>query len=416
MSDDYRNNHYVPVWYQKRFVNEGQKDRLLYFLDLKPGTFTDTRGIVHVKKPLHLKTPKQCFVQTDLYTTKFGAQISTGIEQSFFGDVDSKGSKAVEYFASFSQPSVDAQALESMLLYMSTQKLRTPKGLDWLASTMKASDHNAVLRHMVRLRQLYSVIWAECIWQIADASQSSTKFIVSDHPVTVYNRECGPRSGWCRGTRDPDIRLNATHTIFPLSLDKVLILTNLTWVRNPYQSAIDMRPNPAMFRNTVFDFTAVQTLRLLSEQEVREINFIIKSRAYRYVAGGKEEWLFPEQHVSKSNWFTFGNGYLLMPDPRGVDYSTGIFLQWSSGSVSKFDAYGRTPRQNGYSFDDAPDDEYNSLRRFQGEFAALIGPVRRGRSFHLGRLEPERDDEKRHERHLMLAKPGRRHGKSAASD
>lgn len=27
------------------------------------------------------------------------------------------------------------------------------------------------------------------------------------------------------------MRYNGTHTIFPLSLDKVLILTNLSWVR-----------------------------------------------------------------------------------------------------------------------------------------------------------------------------------------
>jgi hypothetical protein len=42
---------------------------------------------------------------------------------------------------------------------------------------------------MVRLRNLYCAIWTECVWLLADASRSPTKFLVSDHPVTVYNRD-----------------------------------------------------------------------------------------------------------------------------------------------------------------------------------------------------------------------------------
>jgi hypothetical protein len=67
---------------------------------------------------------------------------------------------------------------------------------------------------------------------IADASFSPTKFIVSDHPVTLYNPGCFPQSKCCRGHQDPDIRLVGTHTIFPLSRDKLLILTNVSWVRS----------------------------------------------------------------------------------------------------------------------------------------------------------------------------------------
>jgi len=47
MSNEYHHNHYVPVWYQKRFVPSEQQDRELYYLDLKPGTFTDGRGKRH---------------------------------------------------------------------------------------------------------------------------------------------------------------------------------------------------------------------------------------------------------------------------------------------------------------------------------------------------------------------------------
>lgn len=68
----------------------------------------------------------------------------------------------------------------------------------------------------------------------------------------------------------------------------------------------------------MFNVLDIQTLRCLSEQEVREINFIIKSRALRYIGAAREEWLYPERHVTKSDWNRYGHGYLLMPDPRSV--------------------------------------------------------------------------------------------------
>lgn len=79
-----------------------------------------------------------------------------------------------------------------------------------------------------------------------------TKLIVSDHPVTVYNRACSPNSlHWCQGADDPDIRLHATHTLFPLSLDRLLILTNRSWACSPRRLAIESRPNPDLFRGAV---------------------------------------------------------------------------------------------------------------------------------------------------------------------
>src|SRR5207248_43977 len=140
------------------------------------------------------------------------------------------------------------------------------------------------LKLMVRLQQVYAALWTECVWSIADATQSATKFIVSDHPVTVYNRDCGPSSMWCKEPNDPNIAYHATHTIFPLSLDRVLLLTNLSWARNPYQHERGVRPNPNPWRQAMFNFTAIQTRRQLAELEVRQINFIIKSRAHRYIA------------------------------------------------------------------------------------------------------------------------------------
>jgi hypothetical protein len=267
------------------------------------------------------------------------------------------------------------------------------------------SDQQVALEYMIRLRGLYSAIWSECIWQIADASESETKFIISDHPVTVYNRECGPRNvRWCRGANDPDIALQGSHTIFPLSMNKVLILTNLSWVRDPYQSAVKYRPNPNPFRSAIFNFMQIQILRHLNEQEVREINFVIKSRAYRYVAAAKEEWLYPDHHISKSHWNVFGDGWLFMPDPRPVSYGGDILIGWKDGTSSAFDQYGRRPWQSDYGNENRRQTNYDPLYRFKGEFAQKFGPKRRGRSFEMARLDPEFDNEKLHEYHLSLVK------------
>src|ERR671934_520605 len=105
-------------------------------------------------------------------------------------------------------------------MYRNSAK-KTRQGLGCLASKIKTSDRAPTLGAMLELRQLFCAIWTECICLIADASQSATKFIVSDHPVTVYNRRCGPKSQEWRGFNDPNIALHATHTIFPLSLDRV---------------------------------------------------------------------------------------------------------------------------------------------------------------------------------------------------
>ncbi|MBP7768449.1 DUF4238 domain-containing protein [Candidatus Woesebacteria bacterium] len=404
----YQNNHYVPVWYQKRFLPPGQKDQELYYLDLNPGSWTDPRGIVHPVRPVGRLGFKFCFCEDDLYTRWFGEEKSTAIEERFFGRIDHRGRPAVEYFTGFTHPSVDGQAFGNMMTYMSTQKLRTPKGLEWLAQKIEMSDHDLVLSYMIRLRNLHCALWTECIWQIADASQSPTKFIVSDHPVTVYNRECGPRNKrWCRGANDPDIALNGTHTIFPLTLDKVLILTNLSWVRDPYQSAVSYRPNPNPFRDAIFSFMDIQTMRYLTEQEVREINFIIKSRAYKHIAAAKEEWLYPEEYVSKSQWNVFGDGYLMMPDPRPVNWGGEIIIGHHDGSASAFDEYGRRPWEQDYNRDDPRKMKYDPLNRFKGEFAQRFGPKRRGRSFNFARLDPEIDSDDFHQYHLRLTKKKR---------
>jgi hypothetical protein len=273
--------------------------------------------------------------------------------------------------------------------------------LAWLKEEVGQTNKYALMIQLQMWKNLFATIWSESVWLIADASASPTKFILSDHPVTIYNRECRPRSPQCAGHNDPDIRLNGSHSIFPLSANKVLILTNLSWARNPYQSATTLRPNPKFERNAMSYFFAVQSERVLSEQEVRELNYIIKRRAFRYIAAGREEWLFPEKHVELGDWSKFGHGYLCMPDPRSMTYSREILIGYKGGGVDSFDEYGRKSWQP--DFKQSPgNNEWEMFQRFQGEFARLFGPKRRGRAFDCGQLSPEADSEDFHHHHLSL--------------
>jgi|SRR5579862_162059 len=396
---NYKENHYVPQWYQRRFLpNDGEKK--FRYLDLQPESFLDAKGVKRQKKALQRWGTDNCFKQTDLYTTRFGEWESTEIEQFFFGRVDREGREAVEYFDNFKHPSADSDAFHALLNYMSVQKLRTPKGLGLLAEQTKLRGKNVVLLALQRLQNLYCAIWTEAVWAIAEVGGAATKFIISDHPVTAYNRDCFPQSEMCRGFRDPEIWRNGTHTIFPLSPTKALLLTNLSWVRNPYGSAKRLRPHPNPLRPAMFNFTGIQTGRHLTEIEVNQVNFIIKRRAFRYIAAAVEEWLYPERHIPSGHWRKLDDRYLLMPDPRSVSFSSEMLIGYEGGASDAFDEYGRRPWHQDYSDKTRHDREWRTFHRFQGEYARLFGPKRRGIGFDFGGRERNEDSPEFHQYHL----------------
>jgi hypothetical protein len=399
---EYRRNHYVPEWYQQRFLANNVQEKKFYYMDLTPDSISNGRRR-YKRKALLRWGPSRCFCEQDLYTTKFGDWQSTEIEEKFFGKIDSAGSRAVEYWSKFEHPSIDPESFQKLLLYMSIQKLRTPKGLDYLAHLVNLSDKNMVLFRLQELEQLFCALWTECIWSIVDASKSETKFLLSDHPVTVYNRGCFPLSKWCRGYRDPDIRFSGTHTLFALTLERMLILTNLSWVRNPYQNPLKIRPNPTLFRPAMFNFMQIQTERYLTELEVSEINYVTKRRARRYIAASEEAWLYPEDSIPSQYWDKLGGGYLFMPDPRSVSFSTELIIGHKDNRRTDFfDEYGRKPWQPDYDDKQQRELEWVTFQAFQGEFARLFGPKRRGRAFEFGTFDREEDDQEYHAYHLGL--------------
>jgi hypothetical protein len=410
---DFRHNHYVPRWYQERFLPAGRKQRELYYLDKEPRVVRDGRGRRIALPEVSPRSVKNCFAERDLYTLTFRGISSTELERRFFGQIDREGRKAVNFWTKYNHDGAAHYALQPLLVHLSTQRLRTPKGLDWLAGQIGSRDPMRTLGAVVRFRQVFGAVWSECLWQIADTSASSTKFIVSDDPVTVYNRECSALHPLSRRSGDPDIRLNGTHTIFPLSMEKVVILTNRSWATDPYGAATKMRPNPRLERSTFFNQMDVQIGRQLDEDEVRRINLIIKSRAHRFIAAAERDWLYPEEHLPKKlKWSRLGDGYLLFPDPRELHYGGEIIVGYASGATISQDAFGRTPRDPAYGQDSLPVPGKDPLARFKGEFAQLFGRARRGHGWN----EPVEDSDALHEYHLSHAKSKPRKEPNTSAD
>src|SRR5690606_7146595 len=124
------------------------------------------------------------------------------------------------------------EAFQGLLEYMCAQLLRTPKGLAFWRRFTASASHDESLRHLQRLSQVYGTIWSDGIWEVMRCDDSETKFIVTDCPIVTYNPAIYPGSREARGWMAPLERVG-TQTIFPLGMNRLLVITNLQYVRNP---------------------------------------------------------------------------------------------------------------------------------------------------------------------------------------
>ena len=126
----------------------------------------------------------------------------------------------------------------------------------------------------------------------------------------------------------------------------------------------------------------IQTHRSLSENEVLQINYITKKRALKYIAGAERDWLYPEKYLSLTHWNKFGNGYLLMPEPREIHMGGETYIGYKDGISEGWNEYGVRPWQKGFEDEKRYAEESNALDRFQAEWAEMQGPEFRGTSNH----------------------------------
>lgn len=315
-----------------------------------------------------------CFQADHLYTLNIPNADSDVLEKRFFGEIDRRGAAAVEFFSDYSLRRGAPEAAEHLLRFMDAQKLRTPKGLAWLTMVFKARKHQDSLYFMEQLFQAHCTMWSECVWEVLRCDRSETKFIVTDHPVTTYNKALFPGVPECRYPHDADIALLGTHTIFPLGLTRCLVMTNLGYVRDPSASPRRRRENPRYFQPAILNLLEIQTGREISEEYVLAINQVLKTRSRRYIAAGRREWLYPETRVG-SRWDKLGDKHFLHPDPRKVNFSTDVIMGYEDGSFSGQDEYGRLPFKDDAEVNRLRDHEWRTFQRARQSWDTMYGKL-----------------------------------------
>ena len=335
-----RDNHFVPQWHQRGFLEPGRST--LSYLDLTPPTKTLADGRVIEGRSLFDAPTKRCFFQTDLYSTFFGTAVNDEIERKLFGDIDTRGSEAVRAFAG-----TDIAAwhdhFRTFFEYIDIQKLRTPKGLAWLRAQYPALHQNELMMEMQGIRMLHTTIWTESVREIVSAEDADVKFILTDHPVTIYNHALPPEAPQCAFPHDPGIALKASQTLFPLSRDQCLILTNLEYAENPLAPPLEKRTFARNFRQSMVRTDQIIRTRRLKDIEVSRINRVLKARAKRHIAAGRQEWLYPEQHAVGS-WADMA-ATLLPPQNELWRFGGETYVGFKDGSVHYQDAFGRTEKE-----------------------------------------------------------------------
>ncbi|HTA60299.1 MAG TPA: hypothetical protein VK805_19245 [Candidatus Baltobacteraceae bacterium] len=367
-------HHYVPRWYQRRFLKTGQFK--FYYLDLRPETVV-SNGRSYQRRDLLCWGPDRCFYKNDLYTLTLGNWTTDDFEKRFFGTIDNNGRLAVELFGNFNGLSKCfsknpegkgvREAFQALPQYMDAQRFRTPRGLDFLKSVINANDRNETLVAMRHLYRFHTTMWSEGVWEIVRARLSPTKFIVTDEPVTFFNRRAFPSE--LVYPKDVGLEQVGTRTLFPLGLDACLVITHLQLVRNPWTNPTASRVNARSYKQTMFSMLDTQFGRELEQDEVLRLNYILKRRATRYIAAAEEEWLYPERYVSTTNWAKLDDDWFLLPHLYKVPFHGEIMVGWNDGTSWAMDEYGRNPRDPKYRDPKLHEEEWIRHQEAEREWA-----------------------------------------------
>lgn len=338
-----RNNHYVPQWYQRGFLAPGQSQ--LNYLDMSPVQKVLPGGRTVLMKAVHKWGPNNCFYEFDLYSTHFGITVNDEVEKFLFGSIDDSGAKAVRAFSTGDMSAMH-DAFQDFFEYLDAQKLRTPKGLDWIRSRYSSLNQVQLMAEMQGLRFMHCTMWTEGVREIVSADDSDVKFIVSDHPVTIYNAATPPTCPQCAYPEDPSIEWIGTQTIFVLDANTCLILTHLEYAKDPKAANLTSPRTHARYRGQSLVRTdAFIRTRKLARDDVVAINYLLKSRARRYLAASNKEWLNPEQSFTGA-WQDIA--HVLLPKDDLWRFGGETYVGYADGSTQYQDAFGRTSGAHEY--------------------------------------------------------------------
>lgn len=190
---------------------------------------------------------------------------------------------------------------------------------------------------------MHCVMWMEGIWEIVSAKNSKHKFIFSDHPVTLFNPHIFPIGLSGQPTEDPPQEWIGTQTIFPFNKENLFIVTHLEGAEGVSPSrARTPRTNARLFDKPLVRHDKTIRGRELTDEQVAAVNYAIKQRAHKYIAGGTLDSLYPEKHLKNRMWQRLGQ--FLLPSRMKTFKSGGeIFIKMNDGSFMFQDEYGRRP-------------------------------------------------------------------------
>lgn len=140
---------------------------------LAPQRFELPDGRVKFGRNMFTSPTSRCFWQRDLYSTFFGTSINDEIERRLFGNIDTKGSKAVKAFIA-TDVSGWHRHFQTLFEYIDIQKVR--KGLDWLGAQYPSLTQNELMWEMQGIRNMHCTIWTEGVREIVSAEDAKSKY------------------------------------------------------------------------------------------------------------------------------------------------------------------------------------------------------------------------------------------------
>ena len=335
-------HHYIPQWYQKGFLLDGYTS--FKILDKSPDIFRNAQGmVVGSGRQIINKGPDAWFFEKNLYTTRVMGEPNDDIERLLFGEIDRTGKEAIQALLENDYSKIHFTYTQ-VFEFLDALRLRTPKGLRFVEATLKATTQQQLMTRMQHARRMHCVMWMEGAIEIFDADKSATKFIFSDHPVTFFNSYVFPKDPAIPNGLDAPQHWLGTQTILPLNKNHLLVITHREWGRKQgLMRARKSRTNARLFDNPLISYDGIERGRQLSENQVREVNYIIKERAKRYVASCTDDGLFPERHLKTTLWNKLGR--FLLPKSYATAPQVGFMtVKMQNGSYYFQDEFGRRPK------------------------------------------------------------------------
>jgi hypothetical protein len=366
MPDLSLDHHHVPVWYQRRFLTGGVGE--FYVLNKEPQTHRlcpDGRVRSIRPKAETRSGPLALFQQQDLYSVALRGVRIDAIERFVFGPIDRLGAKANELFLrwpttmghvsgdevpeEFGHP---AHRMLDLLQFIDAQRTRTLRGIDQLKHEFArrgelGASNNVVMAAMLTRRQVNCTVWAEGNWEIFSARNAQIKFLLSDEPVVMYNCDCYPGSTPCLYPHSPDPFWCGTRVIYPLSSEALLVISHAEHTDNPSRTrARRRRRNARSFDQTIVTYLDILNYRQFGNEEVAKINYIIKTRARRYVASENQEYLYPERIVGEPRWSDLDR--LFYTDYPSFHTQSELMVRYNDDSLLFSNAFGERQHVPGW--------------------------------------------------------------------